>query len=277
FIAAYAQSTGLDGQKATQFPVWINLEYLSAEPYVERAHGLPSPVMSGPAKGWTKHFYYPGFSAQTGGLLREPDLLQRQQAFAQEGQRAAWLARNGVAWEGEQLVSLFCYEPPALRALLEQLDAQATPTRLLVTPGRAQQAVQAACAGLQRLRIAYLPHLTQRDFDHLLWACDLNCVRGEDSVVRGLWAGKPLVWHIYPQQDAAHHAKLDAFLDMLDADATLRAFHYAWNGVTGPSGSASLPLIHLNTWSKTMQATRQRLLQMDDLGTQLIAFVLKKR
>ncbi|MFZ3218576.1 MAG: elongation factor P maturation arginine rhamnosyltransferase EarP, partial [Rhodoferax sp.] len=119
--------------------------------------------------------------------------------------------------------------------------------------------------------------LTQRDFDHLLWACDLNCVRGEDSVVRGLWAGKPLVWHIYPQQDAAHHAKLDAFLDMLDADATLQAFHYAWNGVTGPSGSASLPLIHLNTWSKTMQATRQRLLQMDDLGTQLIAFVLKKR
>ena len=277
FIAAYAQSAALAGQKATQFPVWINLEYLSAEPYVERAHGLPSPVMSGPAKGWTKHFYYPGFSAHTGGLLREPDLLQRQQAFAQEGQRAAWLASNGVAWEGEQLVSLFCYEPPALRALLEQLDAQATPTRLLVTPGRAQQAVQAACAGLQRLRIAYLPHLTQRDFDHLLWACDLNCVRGEDSVVRGLWAGKPLVWQIYPQQDAAHHAKLDAFLDMLDADTTLRTFHYAWNGVTGPSGSAALPLIHLNTWSKTMQATRLRLLQMDDLGTQLIAFVLKKR
>src|SRR5687768_145990 len=23
-------------------PVWINLEYLSAEPYVERSHGLPS-------------------------------------------------------------------------------------------------------------------------------------------------------------------------------------------------------------------------------------------
>ena len=278
FIAAYAKSTDHSGQNTVQFPVWINLEYLSAERYVERAHGLPSPVMSGPAKGWTKHFYYPGFSAHTGGLLREPDLLQRQQAFAQEGQRAAWLARNGVAWEGEQLVSLFCYEPPALRALLEQLDAQAAPTRLLVTPGRAQQAVQAARTGLQRLRIDYLPHLTQRDFDHLLWACDLNCVRGEDSVVRGLWAGKPLVWQIYPQQDAAHHAKLDAFLDMLGADATLRAFHYAWNGVTGTSGDAlPLPLIHLNTWSETLQAARQRLLQMDDLGTQLIAFVQKKR
>lgn len=283
FIAAYADSTTARGQKHAKFPVWINLEYLSAERYVERTHGLPSPVMVGPAKGWTKHFFYPGFSAQTGGLLREPDLAQRQLAFAQGDQRTAWLARNGVDWQGEQLVSLFCYEPPALRALLEQLDAQTTPTRLLVTPGRAQQAVQSACAGLQRLRITYLPHLTQRDFDHLLWACDLNCVRGEDSVVRGLWAGKPLVWQIYPQQDAAHHAKLDAFLDMLDADATLRAFHYAWNGVTGtlgnapsgPSGSAPLPLIHLNTWSKTVQATRRRLLQMDDLVTQLAAFVQK--
>ena len=32
-------------------PVWINLEYLSAEGYVARSHGLASPVMSGPARG----------------------------------------------------------------------------------------------------------------------------------------------------------------------------------------------------------------------------------
>ena len=50
---------------------WLNLEYLSAEPYVERVHGLPSPVLAGPAKGRVKHFFYPGFSALTGGLLRE--------------------------------------------------------------------------------------------------------------------------------------------------------------------------------------------------------------
>ena len=41
----------------------------------------------------------------------------------------------------------------------------------------------------------------------------LNAVRGEDSLVRALWAGQPFVWHIYPQDDGAHHAKLDAFLD----------------------------------------------------------------
>ena len=50
----------------------------------------------------------------------------------------------------------------------------------------------------------------------------LNLVRGEDSLVRALWAGKPMVWQIYPQHDAAHHHKLEAFLNMLDAGPALR-------------------------------------------------------
>jgi uncharacterized repeat protein (TIGR03837 family) len=281
FIAHHAHSTRASGQFPARHPVWINLEYLSAESFVERAHGLPSPVMSGPAKGWTKHFFYPGFTAHTGGLLREPDLLQRQQVFAQPERRAAWLAQLGIAAAaGETRVSLFCYEPAALPALLAQLDALPTPTRLLVTAGRASAAVQKATANgpaLQQLRISYLPTLTQGDFDHLLWACDLNCVRGEDSVVRALWAGKPLVWQIYPQEDAAHVPKLDAFLDMLDASPSLRAFHHAWNATQAPTDSAALPVIDLPSWSQTVQRARERLLQMDDLTTQLLQFTLKKR
>ncbi len=281
FIAHCAYSTGATGQFSISQPVWINLEYLSAEPFVERSHGLPSPVMGGPAKGWTKHFFYPGFTTRTGGLLREPGLLQHQQAFAQTDQRSTWLAQRGIdAAAGETLVSLFCYEPAALPALLAKLDALAAPTRLLVTAGRASAAVQNAIesgAALRRLRISYLPPLTQVDFDHLLWACDLNFVRGEDSVVRALWAGKPLVWQIYPQDDGAHVPKLDAFLDMLGADAGLRAFHDAWNAGQAHPGTAALPAIDLPTWSQTVQAARERLLQMDDLTTQLLQFTLKKR
>lgn len=67
---------------ARRAPLWINLEYLSAEDYVERCHRLPSPLMSGPAAGLTRWFFYPGFTAATGGLLREPDLAARQAAFA---------------------------------------------------------------------------------------------------------------------------------------------------------------------------------------------------
>ena len=120
--------------------MWINLEYLSAEGYVERMHGLPSPVLHGPAAGWTKWFFYPGFTPRTGGLLRETDLAQRQAGF----DRAAWLHAQGLAWQGETLVAMFCYEPGALPALLAQWQSAHAATRLLATAGRASTAVQAA-------------------------------------------------------------------------------------------------------------------------------------
>lgn len=289
FIASYADSTRAGEpdlgffQYDTKPPVWINLEYLSAEAYVRRCHGLPSPVQHGPAAGWTKHFYYPGFTDGTGGLLREPDLAERQSAFAQPGAKAQWLADHDIRWSGERLVSLFCYEPAALESFLAQLDG--APTRLLVADGRASDAVRAvltrrAAQGLPawtRLTIHTLPRLSQHDFDHLLWACDLNGVRGEDSLVRALWAGKPLVWHIYPQDDDAHLAKLDAFLDWLGADATLRAAHHAWNSTQAPVHPAVLDLTKLKLWADTVQRAREKLLQMDDLSTQLLGFIAKKR
>ncbi|MCZ4315650.1 elongation factor P maturation arginine rhamnosyltransferase EarP [Comamonadaceae bacterium G21597-S1] len=252
-------------------PAWINLEYLTAESYAERAHRLPSPVMQGPAQGCTKHFFYPGFTPASGGLLREPDLGQRQAGF----DRAHWLADKGIAWHGEQLVSLFCYEPAALAGLLAQWQAQERPTRLLVTSGRAAAAIRAL--GLMPgdgpdshgLVVDFLPTLTQPDFDHLLWACDLNLVRGEDSVVRALWAGKPFIWQIYPQHDDAHHAKLNAFLDVLDAPASVRSAHAAWNGIDG----AALPLLDVAAWALWAMQARQRLWEQPDLGTRLTEFV----
>ena len=276
FIAACAEQERAGAPK----PVWLNLEYLSAEAYVERCHALPSPVWHGPATGWTKWFFYPGFTPATGGLLREPDLLPRQAAF----DRAAWLRAHNIAWTDEKLVCLFCYEPPALTALLGQLarhglDGQ--PVRLLVAAGRAAAAVQAAIHAQKWLQplldergllsIFYLPLLSQTDFDHLLWACDLNFVRGEDSVVRALWAGQALVWQIYPQDDAAHQDKLLAFLDQINAPASLRTFHQAWNGA-----APDLPELDLDTWRVCLRAARQALLGQPDLASQLLEFVAKK-
>ena len=48
---------------AARPPAWINLEYLSAEPWVESAHTLPSPQ---PRLPLTRHFYFPGFTEATG-------------------------------------------------------------------------------------------------------------------------------------------------------------------------------------------------------------------
>jgi uncharacterized repeat protein (TIGR03837 family) len=266
-IARFAEGPGL---------AWINLEYLSAEPYVERLHGLPSPVFKGPGAGLTKRFFYPGFTPATGGLLREPHLMERRARF----DRTQWLAAQQIPWQNhERLVSLFCYEPPALAALLARLAEGPEPTRLLVTAGRATRAVQACFAstplphGRGALSISYLPHLTQPDFDHLLWACDLNFVRGEDSLVRALWAGAPLVWQIYPQDDDAHHVKLNAWLDWLGAPPSLRLFHHAWNGF----GDSALPAPETQgPWRETALDARTRLLAQDDLVAQLRKLIAQK-
>jgi uncharacterized repeat protein (TIGR03837 family) len=263
--------------------VWINLEYLSAEPYVERSHGLPSPVMGGPAKGWTKYFFYPGFSAKTGGLLRERG-LKGDTAPADASQRAGFFHSLGFPWKGERVVSLFCYEPPLLQVLLQQLAASIEPVLLLITQGRASSAVQALLgtqAPLGQLRIHYLPLLTQTGYDHLLGCSDVNFVRGEDSVLRALWAGQPFVWQIYPQQDLAHGPKLEAFLDQLQCSAAVRQLHRAWNGLPGAlqdaRALACLQTQALETWRVEVHAARQRLLDLGDLTSALLQFVQKKR
>ena len=263
FVAAIAAAARSRGAQ----PAWLNLEYLSAEPWVERCHALPSPVLSGPAAGLVKRFFYPGFTPRTGGLLREQGLVARQQGF----DRKAWLRAQGIGWQGERVISLFCYEPPGLAAWWSQLVASGEPTLLLVTAGRAAAAMQRlldADGSTGSVVVHWLPLLTQRDFDHLLWCCDVNTVRGEDSLVRALWAGRPFAWHIYPQDEGAHEAKLQAFLDWLEAPASLRQWHRAWN-----FGDVPMPLPAWDEWQSAVTGARERLLAQPDLVTQLRAFV----
>lgn len=206
-----------------QRPLWINLEYLSAEDYVERSHSLPSPQLSGPAAGCVKHFCFPGFTPRTGGLLREQGLPAARAAH----DSSAWLAAQGWAClPGERAVSLFAYPQAPLAALLQALaDA---PTQLFVLGGLALPPAP------PQVRLRPLPWLSQAHYDRLLWSCQLNAVRGEDSLVRAHWAGKPLLWQLYPQDDAARGAKLDAWLARLGWPQALHAGLRAWNGL-GPA------------------------------------------
>ena len=263
---------------------WINLEYLSAEPYAERCHRLPSPIQQGAAQGFSKYFFYPGFTSATGGLLREPGLLERRLAF-DDASKAAWLCGHGIRWRGEPLISLFCYEPTAIHRLLQDCTGDDTQRTLLVTPGRATASVLAALrvstpasAAVQHgpLQIVFLPHLTQSDFDLLLWTCDLNLVRGEDSWVRALWAGRPFIWQAYPQSDGAHVDKLDAFLDWMQPSDSLRLAHALWNGVPDAekdSARSLIPWSELPQWQNRVLEVRSQLSEQTDLTSQLLQFV----
>ena len=271
---------------AASKPAWINLEYLSAEKWVEASHGLPSPH---PRLPLTKHFFFPGFVAGSGGLLREAGLLQR---------RDAWRSAGAEVWAdlalpppqtGETSVSLFSYQNQALPELLEAWAAAADPIRCLVPEGAALSQA-GACLGRPtiaagdrlmrgRLTLHALPFLAQEDYDHLLWACDLNFVRGEDSFVRAQWAGRPMAWQIYPQEDEAHTKKLDAFLQRYCAElappaaAACRGFWRAWNqgqdiAAAWPAFWRQRPVLaaHAERWATELAGT-------EDLARRLVNFI----
>lgn len=269
-------------------PVWINLEYLSAEDWIEGCHRMPSPH---PVLPLTRYFFFPGFSAASGGLLREPDLLARRDAFqADPRRRMQWLSsRLGRApLEHSRVVSLFAYEQPGLGALLAAWAGGGRVIELLVPEGRVLPDVArhfgrdtlpvGSIVRDRSLQVSVLPFSTQDDYDRLLWACDLNFVRGEDSFVRAQWAAKPFVWHIYRQDEDAHRIKLEAFLARFleglergAADAVAE-FWRAWNGfgdiaAAWPALDAALPVMsaRCQAWS-AVQA------EHEDLASSLLKF-----
>ena len=209
---------------ATRGCLWINLEYLSAESWVEGCHGLPSLQ----ANGVPKYFYFPGFTPATGGLLREPDLTARRRQAQARDRRERLRALTGLPVDGlpapGRVMLLFCY-PDAPWAGLQAALAQREEDTWLLVPG----AVPPGLNSRGSLRVLPIPFVPQTRFDELLWCCDLNFVRGEDSLVRALWARTPLVWQIYRQADDAHLDKLDAWLDRACWPEPARALTLAWN------------------------------------------------
>ena len=252
-------------------PVWLNLEYLSAEDWVVGCHGLASPH---PTLPLVKHFFFPGFVAGTGGLIREAD--------------ADFAAPTGGA---ALTVSLFCYDNPALPALLETWAAGGEDVVCRVADGLARRQVAAwlgaefapgATARRGALALAAMPFVAQLQYDRVLGGCDLNFVRGEDSFVRAQWACKPLVWQIYPQQDNAHRLKLAAFLARYTADidgavaAAVAGFWRAWNGegaiaAAWPALRTALPQLaaHAAPWA-------QGIAKPGNLAENLVRFCLER-
>ncbi|RJG04171.1 elongation factor P maturation arginine rhamnosyltransferase EarP [Noviherbaspirillum sedimenti] len=275
-------------------PVWLNLEGLSAEEWVEGCHALPS---MHPRLPLTKYFFFPGFTSKTGGLLRESALEeQRRQFQADQPAKAAFLAQFGVtpAEMASLKVSLFCYPHAPVAALFEAWQGGGTAITCLVPEGVAVAAIQAfiggdaggeAKPGAARTRgaltVRVLPFVAQPDYDKLLWACDLNFVRGEDSFVRAQWAGMPFIWHIYPQDENLHHKKLRAFLQRYSADiGSLNAFSLRWNGagaenVNAPDDwSALWPSLQADMPKIACRATEwhQEMLTNGDLASNLLKF-----
>ncbi|MFU1553784.1 elongation factor P maturation arginine rhamnosyltransferase EarP [Aeromonas bestiarum] len=281
-------------------PCWINLEYLSAESWVEDCHGLASPQrlvnQSLGNLSLNKYFFFPGFTPKTGGLLCERGLIAEREQWQQDeaGLSAYWAGLGLPPQANDELrVSLFTYESDALLSLVNSWCQSPTPVTLLLPLGRSlddvlrgaglESAITTAQAGdllhSGNLRIKLLPMTDQAGYDRLLWSCDLNLVRGEDSFVRAQWAGRPFLWHIYPQEEQAHMVKLDGFLDHyladLPADAAqwLRAFSHALNqGEETRELWAQWPRYGA-IWRQHARSWSQKPLADGDLVTRLVKFL----
>jgi uncharacterized repeat protein (TIGR03837 family) len=254
----------------------------------------------------TKHYFFPGFTGRTGGLLRERGLLQRRDEFqAEVGVQAAfWKGLVGRAPPVDALkVSLFSYASAPMESLARAC-ASATGAVWLVAPegmaatlldrwrSAGQDSIRrnAQSGGMRReLEAFVIPFLPQDQYDLLLWACDLNFVRGEDSFVRAQWARRPFAWNIYPTDDGAHWIKMAAFLSRYsaalerDQAAALTALWEAWNRPgDAPAPDKSRPSL-AQAWGQFTSrraaleghaaAWSDRLAQRADLTTQLVDFV----
>jgi len=273
-------------------PVWVNLEYLSAEAWVEDCHLMASPH---PRLPLVKHFYFPGFTPRTGGLLRERDLFARRDAFVDDrtARETFWRAAGFAPPPADAVrVSLFAYRHADVNGLLQAFAGCGRPVVCAIPDGPLlDEAVEfmgrdelrpgdQAVAGSLFVRI--LPFVAQPDYDALLWACDINFVRGEDSFVRAQWASRPLVWHIYPQAGDVHIGKLDAFMARYgeglgdEAGAAIKRLAHAWN--TGEALAAAwtgvlanLPALraHAADWAGRLGA-------QPDLASRLAEFALNQ-
>lgn len=268
---------------APRRPLWVQLEYLSAEEWVATHHGLRS---TKPADGAVEHFYYPGFDAGTGGLLREAGLFAQRDAFVGSGAQRAWLSSLGIAVEpGERLATLFCYPQAPIASWLALLAAGPTRWRVLVPEGIADDALtahfgRAPAVGQalrdERLAVQRVPFLPQDEYDQLLWSADLNLVRGEDSWMRAQWAARPFLWQPYRQEADAHLHKLRAFLRRLGATEAVATAMRAWSGDgdwprAWRAFDAALDSLRpgFARWSATLGA-------QDDLCTRFVEFCIER-
>ncbi len=209
-----------------QHCLWANLEYLSAEPWVDTHHWMPSLKPDGA----TEMFFVPGFTPASGGILGEDftkvsddELLQTIHLEPKS---------NSERW-----ASLFCYP----NAPLQMLNEVTTSVKLLVP--HSIDLLKLKLPANHPIKAHRIPHLTQPQYDALLRYCDVNFVRGEDSWVRAQVAGRPFIWQPYVQSEDTHLVKLNAFCDQFERIASptplWRSAMNAWSLVDTDTGKTN--------------------------------------
>ena len=199
----------------------INLEYLSAEDWIEDFHLQSSPLGRGKLK---KVFFMPGFTEKSGGVIADSNYLERIQRVLENKEFYEKKYLSDIEDRENKIVgTLFSYEKN-FTPLLEDLKKLDKDVVILAMGEKTQDSLRKILKNFSiedfrnslkygKIEIRFLNFLNQEEYEELINIVDFNFVRGEDSFIRAVLTGKPYMWHIYCQEEYAHMDKIEGFLD----------------------------------------------------------------
>ena len=200
--------------------LWINLEYLSGEKWIEDFHLCESLIDS---KTLKKIFFMPGFSEKSGGVIIDSGFLKRKEYGMDNREEVLKKYYPEIDFQNKLIGTVFSYEKN-FENLLETLEKQDRETVLILMGEKTQKSFSeilqkkfrenfGKIGKYGKITMLNADFLSQEEYEEVISAVDFNFTRGEDSFVRSILLGKPFMWHIYLQEEKAHMDKIRAFND----------------------------------------------------------------
>jgi uncharacterized repeat protein (TIGR03837 family) len=222
--------------------LWLNLEYLTAEPWAIDYHKTAS---LSPYPEFDRYFFMPGFTSGLGGLIMDGSFLtikKRWDSYTPEAKSKARieLLKNlkinfPASIVKTRWISIFSYQKD-FTTLIDQINDSQNIT-VFLSPGKAvPDFLTYREKSGKNFECLTLPFLAQKDWDEFLLACDINFIRGEESLSRASLSGRPFIWQAYPLECQEHMEKVDAFCDILcPENRELKELFHQYNSHSGGS------------------------------------------
>ncbi|MFR9019532.1 MAG: elongation factor P maturation arginine rhamnosyltransferase EarP [Fusobacterium sp.] len=222
FIEAFGCNVPEEYVKAAKenSKLWINLEYLSGEKWIEDFHLCESLIDS---KTLKKIFFMPGFSEKSGGVIIDSGFLERMKYGKENRDEVFKKYFKDFDLKDKFIGTVFSYEKN-FENLLKTLKNYEKETVLLLMGEKTQKSFSEILkknltedygniVKYGKITMIYSDFFSQEEYEEIISASDFNFTRGEDSFVRGIILGKPFMWHIYLQEEKAHMDKIKAFTE----------------------------------------------------------------
>lgn len=205
--------------KITDKNLWINLEYLSAENWIEDCHLKISPQ----SNGLKKYFFFPGFTPNTGGLnfnklVTKINKIKFLQKFSHHiSNRKLKIKEIPNLCKNYSFNLIFTYDNPQVKNITISKLKQNPNSVFFIAEGKSStifnnNTIKEIKEKFPKAKLFKFKMINQSNFNKLINICDLVIVRGEDSIVQAIIQEKLFLWDIYKQEENAHLDKIKHFI-----------------------------------------------------------------